>query len=223
MSSLPCLPQGISTCCSTCFRVFLPRSPFPYRFWGDLASFCQTALVFDSWMPLHAMPTSFFGCFYLVLQYKFTGWWFGTFFIFPYIGNFIIPTEPDLDMLFSTNRGAPLSTTLKTSLHFTKDCCSICQRKIMNPGWFAGIPKKRNAHFNHFHHILLKWDPPYLRRSWARTTKLKKKVVACHVWGNLGWAMFFSPFATGGDHRLYTNYSSLKESRVSKIGHHFRM
>ena len=22
-----------------------------------------------------------------------TGWWFGTFFIFPYIGNFIIPTD----------------------------------------------------------------------------------------------------------------------------------
>jgi hypothetical protein len=23
----------------------------------------------------------------------YTGWWFGTFFIFPYIGNFIIPTD----------------------------------------------------------------------------------------------------------------------------------
>jgi len=26
-------------------------------------------------------------------QYFFAGWWFGTFFIFLYIGNFIIPTD----------------------------------------------------------------------------------------------------------------------------------
>ena len=33
-----------------------------------------------------------------------TGWWFGTFFVFPYIGNFIIPTD---DLIFFRGVGIP--------------------------------------------------------------------------------------------------------------------
>jgi hypothetical protein len=32
------------------------------------------------------------------------GWWFGTFFIFPYIGNFIIPTD---ELIFFRGVGIP--------------------------------------------------------------------------------------------------------------------
>jgi hypothetical protein len=33
-----------------------------------------------------------------------TGWWFGTFFIFPYIGNVIIPTD---ELIFFRGVGIP--------------------------------------------------------------------------------------------------------------------
>jgi len=33
-----------------------------------------------------------------------TGWWFGIFFIFPYIGNFIIPTD---ELIFFGGVGIP--------------------------------------------------------------------------------------------------------------------
>ena len=36
--------------------------------------------------------------------YIYTGWWFGTFFIFPYIGNFIIPTD---ELIFFRGVGIP--------------------------------------------------------------------------------------------------------------------
>jgi len=33
-----------------------------------------------------------------------TGWWFGTLFVFPYIGNFIIPTD---ELIFFRGVGIP--------------------------------------------------------------------------------------------------------------------
>jgi hypothetical protein len=33
-----------------------------------------------------------------------TGWWFGTFFIFPYVGNVIIPTD---ELIFFRGVGQP--------------------------------------------------------------------------------------------------------------------
>jgi hypothetical protein len=41
-----------------------------------------------------------------------TGWWFGTFFIFPYIGNVIIPTD---EVIFF--RGVAQPPTRKTWIH----------------------------------------------------------------------------------------------------------
>ena len=42
-----------------------------------------------------------------------TGWWFGTFFNFPYIGNFIIPTGPD-SIIFQRGRAQPPTRLLLT-------------------------------------------------------------------------------------------------------------
>jgi hypothetical protein len=48
-----------------------------------------------------------------------TGWWFGTFFIFPYIGNVIIPTD---ELIFFRGVGIPPTRlSLSTSWLNTND------------------------------------------------------------------------------------------------------
>jgi len=47
-----------------------------------------------------------------------TGWWFGTFFIFPYIGNVIIPTDFDI-----FQRGRSTTNQMTLPLIFSMPSC----------------------------------------------------------------------------------------------------
>jgi len=67
--------------------IFLPRNH--HRQFGDFqASRVWWHLRVKPWIS-HDSPMNIPWLFKIV---SFSGWWFGTFFIFPYIGNFIIPT-----------------------------------------------------------------------------------------------------------------------------------
>ena len=95
-----------------------PYDTFAVRSPGGGSSHCPRGVILASWKSLarrkwiyhdfsHLLtqqvpPSCWFiksiNYSYIYIQYGFmgdrtTGWWFGTFFIFPYIGSFMIPTD----------------------------------------------------------------------------------------------------------------------------------
>ena len=84
-------------------------------------------------------------------------------------------------------------------------------------------PQKKKRPFQPFPSFPAKMGPTISSQVMSEDDKVEEESRRLSRLGEPWMSDVFSPFATGGDHRLYTNYSSLTESRVSKIGHHFRM
>ena len=107
-----CFIDAVTSSCSDLFRFI--ASPLNWRFGG------------------YTMVHPFSDIYIYIYIYI---WWFGTCFIFPYIGNFIIPTDFH-SIIFQRGRAQPPTSHAASSTGWTTE------RRQPRRGWSVDLPRK---------------------------------------------------------------------------------